>query len=102
MNSRAMRRAYSAYPAIIQAGSLALSATRRSFIALPEAAALCCDCAGAAPRRRRRPELFEIVVGPHRRLHDVHNDVAGIDQHPFARRLAFDADDRRTCRLQRI
>jgi len=34
--------------------------------------------------RGRRPELFEVVVGPHGGLHDMHHDVARIHQHPLA------------------
>src|SRR5438093_5442239 len=47
----------------------------------------------ATTRRRRRPQLLQIVIAAHCRLHDVHNDVAAVDEHPIARFLAFDADD---------
>ena len=40
------------------------------------------------------PQLFEVVVRAHRGLHDVDDDVAAVDEHPFAGLLAFDADDR--------
>src|SRR6266702_7285007 len=52
--------------------------------------------------RRRSPELFEVVVSAHRRLHDVNHDVAGIDEHPVASLLAFDADDRRAAGLEAV
>ena len=48
------------------------------------------------------PQLFEVVVRTNRRLHDVDDDVAAIDQHPFAGLLAFDADDRGTGFLQPV
>jgi hypothetical protein len=48
------------------------------------------------------PQLLERVVGPDRRLHDVHDDVGGIDQHPVARVLAFGADDVRARCLQPV
>ena len=54
-------------------------------------------CARARSRRRHaaarsavaralrgRPQLLEVVVRAHGRLHDVDDDVAGIDQHPLA------------------
>ena len=37
-------------------------------------------------RRGRRPQLLEVVVRAHRGLHDVDDDVAGVDQHPLAGR----------------
>src|SRR4029453_11538643 len=36
-------------------------------------------------------------VRAHRRLHDVDDDVAGVDQHPLGGLLALDADDCRAC-----
>ena len=37
------------------------------------------------------PQFFEVVVGAHRGLHDVHDHFAQIDQHPFAAVFAFGA-----------
>ena len=48
------------------------------------------------------PEFLEVVVGADRRLHDVDHDVAAVDQYPFARLLALDADDRRAGLLQLV
>ena len=42
------------------------------------------------PHRLAPPEFFEVVVGPDRRLHDVDDDVAEVDQHPLAGVFAFD------------
>ena len=41
-------------------------------------------------------------VRAHRRLHHVDDDVAGVDQHPLAGLLAFDADDRRAGLLELV
>ena len=49
-----------------------------------------------------RPQLLEVVVGAHRGLHHVDDDVARVDEHPFAGLLAFDADDRRAGLLQLV
>ena len=57
------------------------------------------------PRARnlpRRPELFEVVVRAHGGLHDMNDDLAGVDQHPFTRLLALDAEDRRAGLLQLV
>src|SRR3954468_24158296 len=43
-------------------------------------------------RAGARPHLFEIVEGAHLRPEHMNDDVAGIDQHPVAVLLAFDAD----------
>ncbi len=39
------------------------------------------------------PDLFQAVVSADRRLHDVHDHVAQVDQYPFPGVLAFHADD---------
>ena len=39
------------------------------------------------------PQLFEVVVAADRGQHDVHDDIAGIDQHPFPGVFAFHADN---------
>src|SRR2546421_7655350 len=52
-------------------------------------------------RRPPRSTLFpyttlfrsQVVELAHRRMHDVHDDVAEVDQHPFAVGLALDAVD---------
>ena len=43
--------------------------------------------------RLGRPELFQVVVRAHRGLHDVHDQIAGVDEDPFRALLALDADD---------
>src|SRR5690606_3841589 len=44
------------------------------------------------PYRFASPDLLEVVVGADSRLHDVHDEVAEVDQHPFAGLLAFDRE----------
>src|SRR5438067_1013137 len=86
-----MRRAYSAQAVSAHAGSLALTARTRS---LATNAFLC----GGGLRQLHRlatPYFLEVVEVAHRRMHDMHDDVAEIDQHPFAVRFAFDAVDPR-------
>src|SRR6185503_5547195 len=46
------------------------------------------------------PQLLQVVVAANRRVHDVHHDVAEVDQHPIAVALALDADDSRAHRLE--
>src|SRR5205814_2851415 len=48
------------------------------------------------------PELFQVVVAAHRRVHDVHDDVAEVDQHPLAVPAALDAVDARADLLHRF
>jgi hypothetical protein len=55
-------------------------ARRRGFLHRPNLEA---DWLGA-------PQFFEPVIGPDRRLHDVHHRVAQIDQYPLAAFLALD------------
>ncbi|MPN13049.1 hypothetical protein SDC9_160369 [bioreactor metagenome] len=43
--------------------------------------------------RGHLPELLEVVVAAYRRLHDMDDQIADIDQHPFPGVLAFDRDD---------
>jgi len=40
----------------------------------------------------RRPHLFKIVEGPNFRPEDMHDDIAGIDQHPVPLPHALDTD----------
>src|SRR6266540_2116528 len=85
-----MRPRYSAQAASAQPGSLALTATTRSLgmrlFRFEGLGFLHAD-------RLAAPDLFEVVEAAHRGMHDVHHDVAEIDQHPFSSRLAFDAVD---------
>src|SRR5689334_5674583 len=83
-HSRGSRRAYSAKPASTHPGIRCPRATTRSFKLRGG------GCASAA---RRRPQLLEVVVSADRGLHDVHDDVAGVDEDPLGRLLAFDAED---------
>src|SRR5256885_2021280 len=39
------------------------------------------------------PDLLQIVEIAHRRMHDVHDHVAEVDEHPLAARFALDAVD---------
>src|SRR5919201_6320622 len=93
-----MRRAYSAQAVSAQAGSLAAMATT------------CSLATGALFRRllHRRarggslyshglpaPHFLQIVELAHRGMHDVHDHVAEVDQHPFAARLTLDTVDPR-------
>src|SRR6185369_6128975 len=79
-----MRRRYSSRALRAQAGRLLATASTCSL----------------ATRRRLlelyflvAPELFQVVVAAHGRMHDVHDDVAEVDQHPLAVAPAFDAED---------
>src|SRR2546426_1110824 len=47
---------------------------------------------GLAIRQCRAPHLFEIVIASDVRPEDVHDDIAGVDQHPIALALALDRD----------
>src|SRR6059036_2984355 len=51
-------------------------------------------------RLRLAPQLLEIVVRAHRRLHDVQDDVAEIEQHPVAAVLPFHPVDAAACRFR--
>ena len=57
---------------------------------------------GAAPRLGRRPQLFEVVVPAHGRLHDVHDNIRAVDQDPLPALLTLDTHYRRACRLHGI
>src|SRR5438105_7797842 len=89
-----MRPAYSAHASSAQRGSLAASATTCSlatsslFRGLVRAGTL---NAHGLPA----PDFFQVVEVAHRRMHDVHDHVAEIDEHPFAVRFALDAVDAR-------
>src|SRR5438552_17133259 len=56
----------------------------------------------ASAGAKRRPQLLEVVIRTCRGLHDVHDDIAAVDKHPFTGLLAFDADDDRTGFFQRF
>src|SRR5918992_5647251 len=83
-----MRFRYSAQACSAQSGSLALTATtcslgtRLRFLRWFHALQL---------HRLAAPDFLQIVEVAHRRVHDVHDDVAQVDEHPLAARLAFDA-----------
>src|SRR5690606_27738857 len=83
-SSRGMRRANSSKPACTHPGMRWPTATTKSFTSAR---------GGAAAGQRRVPQLFELVVRAHRRLHHMDDDAAEVDQHPFAGLLAFGADD---------
>src|SRR5712664_378926 len=87
-----MRPRYSAQAASAQPGSLALTATTRSlgmrFFRFEGFGFFHSD-------RLAAPDFLEVVEAAHRGMHDVHHDVAEIDQHPIPERLAFDAVDAR-------
>src|SRR5688572_790736 len=87
-----MRFTYSAQACSAQSGSLALMATTWSLgTGLRFLRGFC----ALQPHRPAAPDLLEVVEVAHRRMHDVHDDVAQVDEHPLAARLAFDAVDAR-------
>src|SRR5919201_2322695 len=90
-----MRRAYSPQAVSPQAGSLAAMATTRSLAT--RALFLGSGARGGFlyAHGLAAPDFLEIVEVAHRRMHDVHDHVAQIDEHPFAARLALDAVDTR-------
>src|SRR3954468_25044526 len=89
-----MRRAYSAHACSAQAGSLAATATTWS---LGTRALLRGLGRGGArsgllhSHGLAAPNFFQVVEVTHRGMHDVHDHVAQVDQHPFAVRLTLDA-----------
>src|SRR5438552_18958198 len=87
-----MRRAYSAQAVSAHAGSLALTARTRS---LATNAFLFCGGGLRQLHGLAAPYFLQVVEVAHRGMHDVHDDVAEIDQHPLAVRLPFDAVDPR-------
>src|SRR6188508_3227019 len=86
LSPRLKRRAYSATPASIQAGSLLPAAISRMRIA-----GFWLGHAGFALRRAQVPELLEPVELADARQHHVHDEVLQVDEHPFALALALDA-----------
>src|ERR1044072_6829605 len=46
------------------------------------------------------PDLFQVVVAAHARVHHVHDDVAQVDEHPFGVAAALHALRRRAELLQ--
>src|SRR5678815_5423364 len=82
-----MRRTYSAQASSAQPGSLALTARTLSlgtprllwFFSIDKA------------NRLAAPDFLEVIELAHRGMHDVHDHVAEIDQHPIAGLLALDA-----------
>src|SRR5687768_3899818 len=85
-----MRFRYSAQAASAHAGSLALTATTWSRGTRPRY-----FLRRTQPHRLAAPDLLQVVEVSHRGMHDVHDHVAQVDQHPFAARRAFDAVDAR-------
>src|SRR4051812_6685175 len=88
-----MRRAYSSHALSAHAGSLALTARTRSL-----ATSALLDDALCGGRLRQlhllaAPHFLEVVELAHRRMHDVHHDIAQVDQHPFAVAFTFNAVD---------
>src|SRR4051794_30753474 len=89
-----MRSAYSAHASSAQRGSLAASATTCSL----GTGAFLRGLFGLGALHAHgfaAPHFFEVIEVAHRRMHDVHYDVAQVDQHPFAVRFALDAVDAR-------
>src|SRR5262249_42197358 len=95
-HSRGIRFAYSSHPASIQAGSRVPTAITRTRIVsrrdgvsaiVPAVRARLADAALA--RGRRGPQLLELVVRADRRLHDMDDDVAAVDEHPLGVLLAL-------------
>src|SRR5260221_2469803 len=87
-----MRRAYSAHACSAQAGSLAATATTRSL----GTGRLLLRRGGLRLRSfglhfLAAPHFFQIVEAAYRRVHHVHDDLAQVDQHPFAAFLDLDS-----------
>src|SRR5689334_4095400 len=76
-----MRRAYSAHACSAHAGSLAATATTLSLGTHRLLFQL---------HFLFTPDFFQVVELAHRGVHDVHDDVAEVDQHPLAAFLSFD------------
>src|SRR6267143_4095317 len=87
-----MRRAYSPQAVSAQAGSLAATATTCSLATRFLLRRRFGDGALDA-HRLSAPDFLQVVEVAHRGMHDVHDHVAEIHQHPFAARLALDAVD---------
>src|SRR5882724_4713344 len=90
-----MRRAYSAQAVSAHAGSLALTARTRSLATSGLLDNALCGGGLRQLHALAAPYFLEVVEVAHRWMHDVHDDVAEIDQHPLAVRLPFDAVDPR-------
>src|SRR5262245_48602548 len=88
-----MRRAYSAQACSAHGASLALSARTLSLGTPP--LLWFCSCSVGETNRLAAPHFLEVVELAHRGMHDVHHDVAEVDQHPFAGLLSLDAVDAR-------
>src|SRR3954471_11659761 len=82
-----MRRAYSVQAVSAHAGSLALTARTRSLAThgLLHGGGL------AHLHGLAAPHFLEVIEVAHGRMHDMDDDIAEIDQHPFAVRLALHA-----------
>src|SRR6266536_160874 len=76
--------------------------TARANEFAPTAFAILREDLRVAARPGRRPQLFEVVIRARGGLHDVDDDIAAVDQHPFAGLLALDTDDARARSLERI
>src|ERR671910_2374021 len=87
-----MRFRYSAQACSAQAGNLALTATTWSLGTRPRFPGGFC---ALEPDRLAAPDLLEVVEVARRGMHDMHDDVAQVDEHPFAARRALDAVDAR-------
>src|SRR3954464_11610308 len=86
-----MRRAYSAQAVSAHVGSLALTARTRSLATSGLPAGALCRGGLRQLHGLAAPDFLEIVELAHRGMHDVHDHVAEVDQHPLARFLALDA-----------
>src|SRR6185369_14274173 len=83
-----MRRAYSAQASSAQPGSLALTARTLS---LGTRLLLCRLHPVDETHGLPAPDFLEVIELAHRGMHDVHDHVAEVDQHPLAGLLALDA-----------
>src|SRR4029079_10077858 len=98
-----MRRTYSSRALFAQGGRLLATATTCSLatsgLLFGRGAAFWLRCF-LYLHFLAAPELLQVVVAAHRRVHDVDHDVAQVHQHPFAVAPPFDAHHRRAQRLQ--
>src|SRR5260221_1083677 len=90
-----MRRAYWSHAVSAHAGSLALTARTRSLATSGLLDNALCGGGLRQLHRLAAPHFLEVVEVAHRRMHDVHDDIAEIDQHPLAVGFALHAVDAR-------
>src|SRR5918997_5548800 len=89
-----MRFTYAAQASSAHPGSLAATARTLSLGTLLCRGLFLLGC-GVEAHRLAAPDLLEVVELSHGGMHDVHDDIAEVDEHPLAGLLAFHAVDAR-------